>query len=117
MDYLEVFANRQIGKEWSDTVIWYDQLFYCLHLLQGVTVQCLEFFIFVMEEAGKKQQRVVLMTTAKMGLSMRLLGTLRYVLTHCCRGVPLIKYPQFLDILRTLNVKHLNGFLVTILTV
>jgi hypothetical protein len=45
---------------WSDTVVLYDQLLYCLRLLQGVTVQWLEYFIFVMEGAGKKRKRVVL---------------------------------------------------------
>jgi hypothetical protein len=33
-----------------------------------------------MEGAGKKQKRVVLTTKAKIGLSMRLLGTLRYII-------------------------------------
>jgi hypothetical protein len=41
-------------------------------------VQCLEYFIFVMEGAGKKRKIVVLMTKAKIGLSMRLLATLKY---------------------------------------
>jgi hypothetical protein len=44
-------------------------------------VQCLEYFVFVMEGAGKERRRVVLMTKAKMGLSMRLLSTLRYILS------------------------------------
>jgi hypothetical protein len=39
---------------WSDAVVWYNQLLYCLCLLQGVTVQCLEYLIFVMEGARKK---------------------------------------------------------------
>jgi hypothetical protein len=34
-----------------------------------------------MEGAGKKQKRVVLMTKAKIVLSTRFLGTLRYVLS------------------------------------
>jgi hypothetical protein len=44
-------------------------------------VQCLEYFIFVMEGAGKKRKRVVLMLKAKRGLSVMLLGMLRYVLS------------------------------------
>jgi hypothetical protein len=59
LDYPEISINWQIGKDWSDTVVWYDQLLYCLHLLQGVRVQCLEYFIFVMEGAGKKQKNIV----------------------------------------------------------
>jgi hypothetical protein len=35
-------------------------------------VQCLEYFIFVTEEAGKKQKRVVLMTKAKTDICNRL---------------------------------------------
>jgi hypothetical protein len=61
--------------------MWYDQLLYCLHLLHGVIVQCLECFIFVIEGAGKKRKIVVLMTKAKLELSIRLLGTLRYILS------------------------------------
>jgi hypothetical protein len=43
-------------------------------------VPCLEYFTFVMQGAGKKQKRVVLMTKAKTGLSTRLLGTITYIL-------------------------------------
>jgi hypothetical protein len=32
-------------------------MLYCLPLLQGVTVQRLEYFIFVMERAGKKAEK------------------------------------------------------------
>jgi hypothetical protein len=54
LDYPEISINQQTGKEWSDTVVWYDHSCVVLHLLQGVTVQCLEYLIFVMEGAGKK---------------------------------------------------------------
>jgi hypothetical protein len=43
-------------------------------------VQCLEYLIFIMEGAGKKRKRLVLRVKAKIGLSMRLPGTLTYVL-------------------------------------
>jgi hypothetical protein len=46
--------------------------FIALHLLQGVTVQCLEYFIFVMEGTGKKWQRVVLRIKAKIDTCNRL---------------------------------------------
>jgi hypothetical protein len=68
LDYLEISINRQIDKEWSDAVVWYDQLLYCLRQLQGVTVQCLKYFIFFMERFGKKLKRVVLMVKAKICL-------------------------------------------------
>jgi hypothetical protein len=81
LDYLEISINRQVDKEWSDTVVCYRQLLYCVHLLQGVTVQCLEYFSFVIEGAGKKEKRVVLIVKAKIGLSMRLLSMVRYMLS------------------------------------
>jgi hypothetical protein len=65
LDYQEISVNRQICKQWSDAVVWYSQLLYYLRLLQGVTVQCLEYFIFIMEGAGKKRKRVVLTTKEK----------------------------------------------------
>jgi hypothetical protein len=52
----------------SYTAVWYNQLLYCFHLLLGVTVQCLEYFIFVMEGAGKKWKRAVLTIKAKMDM-------------------------------------------------
>jgi hypothetical protein len=69
-------VHRQINKKWSDTVVWYDWLLYCLLLLQGVTVQCLEYFIFVVEV-----EKSSVKDKAKIGLSVRLLGTLRYILS------------------------------------
>jgi hypothetical protein len=52
--------------------MWYEQLLYCLHLLQDVTVPCLEYFIFVMEGAGKRRKRVVLTIKAKIDIYNRL---------------------------------------------
>jgi hypothetical protein len=49
-------------------------------VLQGVAVQCPEYFIFVMEGTGKKRKRGVLTIKAKIGLSMNLLGAVRYIL-------------------------------------
>jgi hypothetical protein len=81
LHYPEISINRQIDKEWSNNVVWCNHLLYCLRLLQGVTVQRFEYFIFVMEVADKKRKRVVLTTKAKIDVSMRLLGTLRHILS------------------------------------
>jgi hypothetical protein len=40
-----------------------------------------EYFVLVMEGAGKKPKRVVLATKARIGVSMRLLGTVRCTLS------------------------------------
>jgi hypothetical protein len=48
--------NRQTGYEWSDTVVWCDQLLYGLRLLQSATVQCLGYFIFFADGVGKKRK-------------------------------------------------------------
>jgi hypothetical protein len=49
--------------------------------VKGVTVQCLEYFTFVMEGAGRKWKRVVLKIKAKIDICNRLECGKRYILS------------------------------------
>jgi hypothetical protein len=64
-------------------------------LPSSFTAQCLEYFILVIKGAGKKWKRVVLTTKANISLSVRLLGTLRYISSI------IFGYPENYDIRQT----------------